>query len=148
MWNISLIWAIDFELSLLHPSSYHYKGSDFALYYMVVTCEDNGTFVKARSHIKASYPLTMLLPIILLIMKTVNYMDSVWLVLKICDENYKAQLCINALSRRIQRLTHKRLQIHLCVEMQHINGFISFMHWKNAKGKIACMRHTCAFLPH
>ena len=28
----------------------------------------------------------------------------------------------NALWRRIQRLTHKRLQIYLCVEMQRING--------------------------
>ena len=51
-----------------------------------------------------------------------------------------------ALWRRITRLPHKRLQIHLCVEMQRINGFTPFMRWKSThKGKIAYMRHNCAF---
>ena len=50
--------------------------------------------------------------------------------------------------RRITRLPHKRLQIHLCVEMQRINGFTMFMRWKPThKGKNAYMRHNCAFLP-
>ena len=53
----------------------------------------------------------------------------------------------SALWRRITRLPHKRLQIHLCVEMQRINGFTPFMRWKAThKGKIAYMRHNCAFL--
>ena len=53
-----------------------------------------------------------------------------------------------ALWRRITRLPHKRLQIHLCVEMQRINGFTPFMRWKlTHKEKIAYMRHNCAFLP-
>jgi len=53
-----------------------------------------------------------------------------------------------AMWRRITRLPHKRLQIHLCVEMQRINGFTPFMRWKSThKGKIAYMRHNYAFLP-
>jgi len=43
-----------------------------------------------------------------------------------------------AMWRRITRLPHKRLQIHLCVEMQRINGFTPFMRWKSThKVKIA-----------
>ena len=62
--------------------------------------------------------------------------------------NCKSSTNLVALWRRITPLPHKRLQIHLCVEMQRINGFTPFMRWKSThKGKIAYMRHNCAFLP-
>jgi len=51
-----------------------------------------------------------------------------------------------AVWRRIQRLTHNRLHIDVCVEMQRTNDFTSFMRWKSThKGEIAYMRHNCAF---